>query len=432
MNKKINEYEDGDIESELYRGGRGGFSLSGQTFSSLKNPVFRLFFGGMMGQRGAMNMQIMARSLLIYRVTGSAAILGAMSLANALPQMFFALFGGLIADRVQKKYVLLAGQASSAVVALAIALTLTLGYLSAERAGSWWILVVASVLQGTIQGLMVPSRQAIIYEIVRREQLMNAVALNTMGMNMLRLLAPAAAGFLIDAFDFAAVYYAMAAMYLIAVVFISLMPLTSTMSVRGGGALSEIQRGFRYVRREPTILFILAFTLITVVLSMPYMRLLPIFSDDILGVGAKGLGVLLSVSGIGAITGSLILASLPNKKRGLMLILSALIMGIALIGFSFSSSLSLSLGLIIFIGLGQAGRMTLGTTLLQYYVEDEYRGRVMAIYMMEFGMTSFSAFAAGLLAESMGIQWSVGGLAIILAIIAFLTLIFIPRIRRLD
>ncbi len=385
-----------------------------------------------MGQRGAMNMQIMARSLLIYRVTGSAAILGAMSLANALPQMFFALFGGVIADRVQKKYVLLAGQASSAVVALAIALTLTTGFLSAERAGSWWILVVASVLQGTIHGLMVPSRQAIIYEIVSGEQLMNAVALNTMGMSMLRLLAPAAAGFLIDAFDFAAVYYAMTGMYLIAVVFISLMPLTSMMTVRGGGALSEIQKGFQYIRREPTILFVLAFTLLTVVLSMPYMRLLPVFSDDILKVDAKGLGVLLSVSGVGAIAGSLILASLSNKKRGLMLILSGLIMGIALIGFSFSSSWHLSLGLIVFIGLGQAGRMTLGNTVLQYYVEDEYRGRVMAIYMMEFGMTSFSAFAAGLLAESIGIQWSVGGLAIILVIIAFLTLIFIPRIRRLD
>ncbi len=385
-----------------------------------------------MGQRGAMNMQMMARSLLIYRVTGSAAILGAMSLANALPQMFFALFGGVIADRVQKKYVLLVGQASSAVVALAIALTLTAGYLSVERAGSWWILVVASVLQGTIQGLMIPSRQAIIHEIVSGEQLMNAVALNTMGMNMLRLLAPAAAGFLIDAFDFAAVYYAMAGMYLIAVVFISLMPLTSTITVRGGSTLSEIQKGLQYIRREPTILFVLTFALLTVVLSMPYMRLLPVFSEDILKVGAKGLGVLLSVSGVGAIAGSLILASLPNKKRGLMLILSGLIMGIALIGFSFSNSWYLSLGLIAFIGFGQAGRMTLGNTLLQYYVEDEYRGRVMAIYMMEFGMASFSAFAAGLLAESIGIQWSVGGLSIILVIIACLTLIFIPRIRRLD
>ncbi|MFC2071849.1 MFS transporter [Chloroflexota bacterium] len=434
MNKNIDEYGKGNIDTDpvIYHGGRGKFSLRGQTFSSLKNPVFRLLFGSTLGQRGAMNMQMMARSLLIYRVTGSAAILGVMSLANALPQMFFALFGGVIADRVQKKYALLAGQASSAVVALAIAFTLTTGYLSAENTGSWWILIAASILNGTIQGLMIPSRQAIIYEIVNGEQLMNAVALNAMGMNVLRLLAPAAAGFLIDAFDFAAVYYAMTGMYLFAVVCILLMPLTSTMTIRGSGALSEIKKGFQYIRCEPTILLILAFTLLIVLLSMPYIRLLPVFSEDILKVGARGLGVLLSISAVGAIAGSLFLASLPNKKRGLMLILSALITGIALIGFSFSGSWYISLGLIVFIGLGQAGRMTLGNTLIQYYVENEYRGRVMAIYMMEFGMTGFSSFAAGLLTEAIGIQWSVGGFAVILVIIALLTLVFIPRIRRLD
>ena len=191
-----------------------------------------------MGQRAAMNMQMMARSLLIYRLTGSATILGAMALANALPRLFLSLFGGIIADRVQKKYVLLIGQASSAAVSLGVALTLTLGYLSPERSGSWWVLVAASVLQGAIQGLMVPSRQAIIPEIVSEEQLMNAVALNTLGMNILRLMAPAATGFLIDAFDFQSVYYGMTIMYLMAVTFITFLPLTSTTSISRLSAIS--------------------------------------------------------------------------------------------------------------------------------------------------------------------------------------------------
>ena len=175
--------------------GVGRLSLRNlRTFSSLKNPAYRFYFLGMLGQWGSMNMQMVTRSLLIYRLTGSAAILGLMSLANAIPMLFLSLFGGIIADRVQKKHVIQVGQASSAVVALSVAVALTTGYLSPQHPGSWWVLIVNSVLQGTIMGLMMPSRQAIIPEIVGEEQVMNAVALNSLGMSTLRLLAPAAAG----------------------------------------------------------------------------------------------------------------------------------------------------------------------------------------------------------------------------------------------
>ncbi|MFC2005318.1 MFS transporter, partial [Chloroflexota bacterium] len=160
---------------DKYRGARMGPVSDGRrtislrnlrTFRSFKNPVYCLYYGALVGQMAAMSMQMLARSLLVYRLTGSAAILGAMSLAHALPMLFLSLFGGVIADRVQKKYVMLAGQASSAIVSLGVALSLTLGYINAEQPGSWWILAVASVFQGTIMGLMMPSRQAIIREIV--------------------------------------------------------------------------------------------------------------------------------------------------------------------------------------------------------------------------------------------------------------------------
>jgi len=415
--------------------GHGGAPLSLRnlrTFSSLKNPVFRLYYWAMLGQMASMNMQMVARALLIYRITGSAVILASMSLAFALPMLALSLFGGVIADRVQKKYIMLAGQACSAAVALGVALSLTLGYMSPERAGSWWILIFASLLQGVISGLMMPSRQAIIPEIVSQEQLMNALALNNFGMNILRLLAPAMTGFLIDAFDFAAVYYAMTGMYLMSVLFIALMPLTSTMTIRGGGALADIREGLVYIRHETTILLILLFTLFAVVLSMPYMYLLPIFTDDILKVGATGMGVLISVSGIGAMAGSLVLASLPNRKRGLIMLIGGIISGLALAGFSFSPYWYLSLAMIVFVGLGQTTRMTMSNTLIQYYVEDRYRGRVMAIYMMEFGFNSFATFFAGVITEVIGVQWAVGGLALILALLSLLTLMFIPRLRRLE
>ncbi len=414
-------------------GGRGRNPLSNlKTFGSLKNPVFRIYYGAMLGQRAAMNMQMVARSMLIYRLTGSAVILGAMSLANAVPMLFLSLFGGVIADQVQKKYVLLAGQACSAVVALSIALALTTGYLSPEHAGSWWILIAGSVLQGTIMGFMIPSRQAIIPEIVGEEQLMNAVALNNLGMNLLRIMAPALAGFLIDAFDFKAVYFTMTGMYLIAVLFIYFLPLTGKLTMRAGGTLANIKEGLQYVFHQTTIMLILVFVLFIVLLSRPYMLMMPIFADDILKVGASGMGVLLSVSGIGAMIGSLTLASLPNKRRGLMLLASSFILGIALIGFSFSNSWYLSMAFIVLVGLGQSVRMTLGNTLLMYYTKDEYRGRVMSLYEMDHGLTSLGAFSVGLMTGVIGVQWAVGGFAIILVFLSILALAFAPRVRRLD
>ncbi|MFC2034934.1 MFS transporter [Chloroflexota bacterium] len=431
MKYGVDEHEDGEIRSDTSDSiGQLGFFK--RTFRSFNNPTFRLYYGALLGQMAAMNMQMVARSYLVYHLTGSPVILGLLTLAATIPMLILSLFGGIIADRVHKKYVMLIGQASSAVVSLGVALTLTLGYLSPEHADSWWILILAAVLQGIIMGLMMPSRQAFLPEIVGGKQLMNAISLNVMAMNTLRLLAPAAAGFLIDAFDFQAVYYAMTGMYLMAVVFVAFLPLTRTLTSHGTNALTDIKEGINYIRHETNILLVLVFTLFAVILSMPYMMLLPVFAVDILNVGATGMGILVSVSGVGAIIGSIILASLPNKKRGLMLLAGGLLLGLALTGFSFSSSWYLSLGLIAIVGLGQTTRMSLSNTLVQYYVEDKYRGRVMSIYMMEFGLMGIGVFGAGLLAEAIGIQWAVGGFAMVLAFVSILALVFLPRIRKLD
>jgi MFS family permease len=413
-------------------GGGGRISLGRQTFRSFKNPVYRLYFGALLGQMAAMNMQMFARMWLVYRLTGSPAIMGAMSFANAVPMLLLSLFGGVIADRIQKKYVMLFGQMSSAIVSLGVALALSMGYISAERAGSLWILVVASVLQGTIMALMMPSRQAILPEIVGEEELMNAVSLNTMGMNTLRIFAPALTGLLIGAVDYQGVYYVMTGAYVVSVIFITFLPRTSPITIRGRGALADIKEGLQYLRHETTLILILVFTLLVVILSMPYMMLLPVICVEVLNVAEQQGGVLTSVSGIGAIIGSLVLASLPNKKRGLMLLVSSVALGVALAGFSFSSMWYLSLGLIVFVGLAQTGRMTLGNTLIQYYVADEYRGRVMSVMMMEFGLMSFGTFTAGLLAEALGAQWALGGFALVLVILSVLALVFVPRIRNLD
>jgi MFS family permease len=429
-----------DVTAGASGGIKGRFSrlVNLRTFNSLRIPAFRFFWAALLCQMTAMNMQMMARSLLIYRITGSTAILGIMSLFNAAPMLLLSLFGGVLADRLPKKTVMIFGQVGSAVVALGIGLSLQMGFLSADREGSWWILAVAALFQGTIMGLMMPSRQAMIPEIVGEEQLLNAVSLSNMGTSVMRFIAPAATGFLIDAFDFQAVYFGMSVMYLVAVVFLSFLRVKGGVRVRASGALADIKAGIGYLRRQTIVLFVLAFSLFAVLLSMPYAMLLPVFTDDILmnsagqPVGATGLGLLMSVSGIGAITVSLALASLPNKKRGLMLLFGTLIMALALVVFAFSTSMALSLVIIAFVGFGQASRMALANTLIQYYTDPEYRGRVMSIYMMQFGLTSFSAAIAGVIAETVDIQWVIGGFAMTLTAVTLCTIAFAKRLRQLD
>ena len=261
---------------------------------------------------------------------------------------------------------------------------------------------------------------------------MNAVSLDSTGMNVLRLVSPALAGFLVDIFGYGSVYYVMTGMYIFGTICIMFMPLTGKLVSGANNVMQDIKEGFLYIKRESTILLLLIFTLFVVVLSMPYMTLLPVFAEDVLDVGPSGMGILVSVSGVGAMITSLILASLPNKKRGVMLLTSGLLLGLALTVFSFSKNWSLSLIIIVFVGMGQAGRMALGNTLVQYYVDPSFRGRVMSIYVMEFGLTSFGGAGAGLLTDAFGPTVGLGGFSIALVVVSILAFIFLRRLRQLD
>ncbi|MGD9142567.1 MAG: MFS transporter [Dehalococcoidia bacterium] len=403
-----------------------------KTFSSFRNSAFRLYYIGMVGQWSSMNMQIVARSLLIYRISDSGIVLGIASLANAIPVILISLYGGAFADRVQKKVILFYSMVASLLVSLGVAFSITTGYLSEDIPDSWWVLVITAVIQGTIMGLMMPSRQAIISEIVDKDQVLNAVSLNMMGMNVFRILAPAATGFLIEAFDFSIVYFISAGMYALAAFCMFLMPKTAQVLSHGKSALSDIIEGFRYIRREKTMLLVIVSTLFVMICGMPFMQLMPMITEDVLDVGASGMGIMLSVSGVGAITGSLILASIPNRKRGIIMITSGIIMGIALTIFAASYWWMLSIFVVWFIGLGQTTHRASGNSLAQNYTPPEYRGRVMSFMMMGLGFSSLGTFFAGILAESVGIQWAMGGFAVMLVIASIGLIVLTPRLRRLD
>ena len=407
-------------------------SVFRNTFSSLKYPAFRLYYGVVLSQAVASNMRVMAQTLLIYRLTGSVTLLGVMALANALPGITLSLFGGVIADRIHKKYVFILGQAVSTITSLGVALALTTGYLGPERANSWWILIVAALIQGIIVNLALPSRHAIVAELVGTDQVMNAISLNNMGRSVIRLGAPAIAGLLIDAIGFTFVYYITSGIGFIALILTLFLPLTGTLEGRGASVISQLKDGLKYVRGKPNLLLILAFAMVMALLSMPYMRLMPIFVDDILKVGATGMGILLSVSTIGALVGSLVLASLSNKNRGRILLISAVVLGLSLTGFAFSHNWYLSLAFMVFVGIGQTARLTISNALLQYYSDPSYRGRVLSLYTMEGGVTSLGVFGAAMLAEVIGVPWTVGGFALTLVLLSLLALVFLPRIRKLD
>jgi len=379
-----------------------------------------------------MNMQMVARSLLIYRISNSGVILGLTALANAVPTIICSLLGGALADRMQKKSILFYSMLGAMALSLVVGYAITTGYLSEDVPGSWWILIVTATLQGGVMGLMMPSRQAIISEIVEDEDVLNAVSLNTMGMNVFRILAPAATGFLINAFDFSVVYYISTAMYGLAGFCMFLMPKTAQKFSEGSSALSDIVDGLRYIRQRKTMLLVLVATLFVMICGLPFMHLMPMVTEDILNVGEVGLGILFSVSGIGAIVGSLILASVPSKKRGIIMLVSGIIMGLALMVFAFSTWWLVSVFVVIFVGLGQTGHRASGNSLAQNYTEPEYRGRVMSFMMMGLGFSSLGTFVAGVLAEAIGIEWAIGGLALLLVGSSAALLIFTPRLRELD
>ncbi len=404
-----------------------------KTFVSFQNPVYRFYYIAMAGHWSSMSMQTVARSQLAYIITGSGAVLGTVSLANAIPMLLLSLPGGFIADKVQKKTVVQLSQAGSAVINLGVMMALLFGYLGPEHPESWWVLVIGASLQGAVMGIQMPSRQAMISDIVGDEHLMNAISLNNLGMNVFRIFMPGLAGFVIDAFGFIVIYGVMTVFYLTAVISMLFVPASPVVKkVQAGSSLSEVKDAWRYVRSEKTVYAVLVFSVFATILGLPYIMLLPMFTTGIFDMGASGMGILITVSGIGAVLGSFVIASLANRNRGKLLLVFSLIMSIALLCFAFSHWWYLSLFLILFVGAGHAVQIALGNSLIQYYADASYRGRVLSFFIMGFGLGNLGAFFAGMISEATGVQWAIGGMALILLVITVMMFYITPTLRRLN
>lgn len=377
-------------------------------------------------------MEQVARTYLVYEITDSAAMLGIIALSFAVPMLILSLLGGAVADRFPKKRLIQLSQVGMTIVFLAYAIAVNVGYLTKDHPESWWVLLVGGIVMGTIIALAMPSRAAIIPEIVDRDRLMNAISLNIMGMSFFQLAGPAIAGYIIAAFGYASVFYIMAGLNAAAIIFTSFLPKTLSGHVLRKNVLKDISEGFKYIISHRTIMLILVFFISSVLLAMPFQMLMPIFARDILQVGVEGQGTLMSMSGAGAIVASLTLASLPSRKRGIMLLISNIIMGVALVTFAFSTSWPLSLVMMVIVGIGRIGGNTTGNALLQTHTEPEYLGRVMSIMMLNFGLSGLGTFFAGILAETISAPWAIGGLAMALVGISFFAIVFLPGFRKVD
>ena len=392
----------------------------------MSNPQFRILWLSMLLLMGAMQMQMIARGYLTYDLTGSPALLGIVSAGFALPMLMLALFGGAFADRLERKRIIQLGQVGAGLIAVLVAVSVTTDTVT------WYHLLAASMLQGAVFSFLMPARQALIPQIVGQGQLTNAMALDAMGMSASTLLAPAVAGWLYAVIGPDGVYYVVTTMCAGAVVLIGMLTKLENVTGTGrAGVLNDIRAGLSYIRRNSVVMGLLIIGLTSTVLAMPFRFLMPIFIVDIYSLGPEAMGLMVSMMGLGTLFGSFFIAGLGNWRRGYLLILSSFLSGAALLLVAVLPFYGIALGLMVLLGLGDAGRRTLNQALLMEVTDDQYRGRVMSVFMTNFALIPLGVLPAGLAAEFLGGQLSVGILAGLLIALTAIILVTHRGLRNL-
>jgi MFS family permease len=396
------------------------------TIRSLKHRNFQLFFSGQLISLVGTWMQTVAQSWLVYRMTGSSLLLGLVSFAGQIPVFPMAPLAGMVADRLNRRKVVIATQTASMILAFILA------FLTLKGIVTVWEVVVLASLMGVVNSFDIPARQAFLVEMVGREDLMNAIALNSSMFNGARIIGPAIAGVLVASIGEGWCFFANAVSYIAVIAGLIVMRMPHKKRERElATAFEHIAEGFRFVRKTAPIRALMQLLGLVSFVALPYTILLPIFAKDILHGDARTLGVLATATGIGALAGALTLAS-RTKVQGLgrWVAISGMAAGASLILFAFSHSYVLSIILLLPVGFSVMTQLGATNTLVQAMVPDRLRGRTMAVYSMMFmGMSPLGALASGALADRIGAPRTVaiGGALAIVGAIAFAR--NLPRIR---
>jgi MFS family permease len=386
-------------------------------FRALRHRNYRLFYFGQMLSLVGTWMQSVAQQWLIYRITGSAVQLGWIGFSSQIPVFLLATFGGLLADRYNRRYLLIGTQAASMVLAS------TLAYLTLSGRIEIWQLYAIAALLGVVNSIDIPTRQSFVYDMVGRDDMQNAIALNSSMFNGARMVGPAIAGVLVASIGEGWCFFANAVSYIAVLTGLFMMQdVAGPNRVRPASNLAHIAAGYRFIVTTAPVRALLLLLGIMSLVAMPYSVLMPVFAGKILHGGPSALGVLMGASGVGALCGALLLASRKKLKGlGRWIAIATSSFGVFLIAFSMSRHYWLSVALLVPAGMAMMVQMASSNTLIQAMVPDHLRGRVMAVYSMMFmGMAPIGALLAGTAAE----HWSAptvvatgGALAIVLGLV---------------
>jgi MFS family permease len=396
------------------------------TLRALQYRNFQLFFAGQLISLIGTWMQNVAQAWLVYRLTGSSVLLGAIGFAGQIPVFLLSPAGGIVADRYSRHRVIIATQTASMLLAFVLAWVTLSG-----RVQIWHVFVLSAAL-GAVNAFDIPGRQSFIVDMVGRADLMNAIALNSSMFNASRVVGPAVAGILVASIGEGWCFFANGVSYIAVIAGLLRMYVARHEHVeQPGSPLSHLAEGFRFVIRNTPVHALLALLGVVSLTGMPYAVLMPVFASRILHGGAAALGWLMGASGIGALAGALLLASRKDLKGlGLWVAVSAVGFGLGLTLFSLSRTFWVSAALLVPVGFAMMIEMGSSNTLIQSMVPDRLRGRVMSVYSMMFmGMAPVGSLLAGAAADRIGAPWTVAAGGLICMAAAGVFSIWLPRIR---
>ena len=405
---------------------RRGFDL---IFRTLRFRNYRLFFGGQLVSLTGSWMQQVALTWLVYRLTNSAILLGVVGFASQMPMFILSPFAGVMADRMNRHHIIIVTQSLSMLQAAVLTVLTLTGTIEV------WHIIALSAFLGLVNAVDIPTRQSFLLDMIEsREDLANAIALNSSMFNGARLVGPSIAGLVIAAVGEGLCFLLNALSYVAVIVALLAMKIKRQKppEMKHQKVLEGLHEGLRYAFGSVPIRSILLLIALVSLMGMPFTVLMPIFAKDILHGGSHTLGFLMGSTGVGALTGALVLASRKNVL-GLSrwIAAAAATFGVGLVAFSFSHTFWLSMIMLYIIGLGMMVQMASSNTILQTITDDDKRGRVMSFYTMSFmGMVPFGSLLAGSLASVIGapMTLTVCGISVIIGSIVFVTRL--PAIRK--
>jgi MFS family permease len=397
-------------------------------FRALSHKNYRLFFGGQSISLIGTWMQQVAMNWLVYRLSHSALLLGVVGFTGRAPTFFLASLAGVYVDRWNRRRILIATQTLAMIQALILAALVLAGGIAV------WHIVLLSIVLGIVNAFDVPARQAFVIDMVGdKENLGNAIALNSSMVNGARLVGPSIAGVLIGTAGEGTCFLLNGLSYIAVIASLLAMEITSRKRAQPSPVWSSLKEGFAYAFGFPPIRSLLLLLALVSLMGMPYVVLMPIFAENIHHGGAQALGFLLGASGVGALAGAIYLASRKSVLGlGRIIVLASSTFGAGLVLFSLSRLFAVSLALLAVVGFGMMVQMTSTNTILQTMVDEDKRGRVMSFYTMAFmGMVPFGNLLAGGLASVLGAPETVmmGGFLCILGSVAFA--IGLPSLRKM-